>query len=94
MRTTEEIVRGLECFRTKQKPCDGCPFNPLGGMEWPYGCGRGEAEIAEAAQEALRGAKAVRPTWRRGCASCGECGRRVIDGYRYCPLCGRKVEWP
>ena len=48
-----EIIEGLECLMTKQKPCAGCTFNPRPGMMWPYGCGKGERDIVKAAQERL-----------------------------------------
>ncbi len=50
----QQIIEALDCFTTKQHKCDGCPFNPHPGREWPYGCVRGQNEIVAAAQEALR----------------------------------------
>ena len=48
-----QIIEGLECLVTKQHKCEGCPFNPHPGMDWPYGCGRGQGDAVRAAKEAL-----------------------------------------
>lgn len=50
----QRLIDGLECFKTKNHPCRGCWFNPHPGMDWPYGCIRGQYDIVEAAQAALR----------------------------------------
>lgn len=50
----EKIIEALECLTTKQHKCVGCPFNPHPGMDWPYGCGRGQAEVVREAKERLR----------------------------------------
>lgn len=48
-----QIIEGLECLVTKQHKCEGCPFNPHPGMDWPYGCGKGQAVMVKAARKAL-----------------------------------------
>lgn len=48
------VAGALKCFQTKQKPCRGCDYNPRPGTLWPYGCGRGEYDIAEDAKRLLR----------------------------------------
>ena len=52
--TLEEIIEGLNCFKTCQHKCLDCPFNPRPGMLWPYGCIKGQIDIATEAQERLR----------------------------------------
>lgn len=52
--TLEEIIEGLNCFKTCQHKCLDCPFNPHPGMPWPYGCIKGQNDIATEAQERLR----------------------------------------
>ena len=54
MADVSDVIAALECFETKHKPCARCPFNPAPGMQWAYGCQRGERDIAEAARELLR----------------------------------------
>ena len=41
----------------------------------------------------LKGQEPVKPTWRRGLAFCGSCGRQFCHGFKYCPDCGRPVKW-
>lgn len=50
----EEIIEALNCFKTRQPKCGDCKFNPAPGQNWPYGCIRGQGEIAEAVQTILR----------------------------------------
>ena len=50
----QQIIDGLGCFMTHQRPCQDCPFNPHPGMVWVYGCMKGQSDIVEAAREALR----------------------------------------
>lgn len=50
----QQIIEGLNCFKTNQHPCATCPWNPNPGMAWPYGCIKGQSDIIEAAQEQLR----------------------------------------
>ena len=47
MADVSDVIAALECFETKHKPCARCPFNPAPGMQWAYGCQRGERDIAE-----------------------------------------------
>lgn len=54
----EKIIEGLECLTTKQHKCEGCPFNPVPGRAWPYGCGKGQANVVQAAKNVIR---AMRP---------------------------------
>ena len=49
----QQIIEGLECLVTKQHRCGACPFNPHPGMDWPYGCGKGQGDVARAARKAL-----------------------------------------
>ena len=49
----QQIIEALECFTTNQHSCMKCPFNPHPGMEWIYGCIKGQNDIVEAAQKAL-----------------------------------------
>ena len=53
MPTIQETIEGLECLVTNQHRCAGCPFNPRPGMEWVYGCGKGQKDIVDAAKERL-----------------------------------------
>ena len=48
-----QIIEGLECLVTKQHKCEGCPFNPHPGMDWPYGCGRGQGDAVKAAKRTI-----------------------------------------
>ena len=50
----QKIIDGLACLTTHQHPCRDCPWNPHPGMDWVYGCIKGQGDIVEAAQEALR----------------------------------------
>jgi len=50
----QQIIEGLNCFKTNQHPCAACPWNPHPGMAWPYGCIKGQGDIIDAAREALR----------------------------------------
>ena len=54
MKALQEVIDAIGCFETKQKPCAGCPFNPVPGTQWAYGCQKGERDIVEAARSALR----------------------------------------
>lgn len=49
----QQIIEGLNCFKTNQHPCAACPWNPHPGMAWPYGCIKGQIDVIEAAQEQL-----------------------------------------
>lgn len=53
--SVEEIIEALNCFKTRQPKCGDCKFNPVSGHNWPYGCIRGQGEIADEAQKILRG---------------------------------------
>ena len=53
--SVEEIIEALNCFKTRQPKCGECKFNPVSGHNWPYGCIRGQGEIAEEAQKILMG---------------------------------------
>lgn len=50
----QQIIDGLNCFTTHQHKCLECPFNPHPGLDWPYGCIKGQGDIVEAARKALR----------------------------------------
>ena len=50
----QQIIEWLGCLTTHQHRCRGCPFNPYPGREWIYGCIKGQADIVEAARDALR----------------------------------------
>ena len=50
----QQIIEGLNCFKTNQHPCATCPWNPHPGMAWPYGCIKGQSDVIEAAQELLK----------------------------------------
>jgi len=50
----QQIIEGLNCFKSHQHKCAECPWNPRPGMLYPYGCIKGQIDIAEAAQELLR----------------------------------------
>lgn len=54
MPEVQQIIDGLGCLTTHKHKCHGCPFNPHPGMEWVYGCIKGQNDIIEAAREALR----------------------------------------
>ena len=51
--TLSQIFQGLDCLVSKQHHCAGCPFNPHPGMEWPYGCIKGQTDIVEEVKEAF-----------------------------------------
>lgn len=60
----------------------------------------GVYEGIEIAQEAILSAKmlatadqTVKPCWRQGKPSCGACGLPISKGQRFCPNCGKKVNW-
>lgn len=53
-RTIDEVINALDCFKTRQPKCDECVFNPTPGHIWPYGCIRGQGDIADEAQRILR----------------------------------------
>ena len=52
--TLEETIKGLNCFKSFQHQCQDCAFNPRPGMAWPYGCIKGQTDIATEAQERLK----------------------------------------
>ena len=47
MITEKDVLVALKCLGSDQKPCKECVFNPKGDVEWPYGCVRGERDMAE-----------------------------------------------
>ena len=49
----QDIIDGLNCLVTKQHRCLECPFNPHPGMDWPYGCVRGQQDAVKAAKDVL-----------------------------------------
>lgn len=51
----QQIIEGLECLVTKQHRCEGCPFNPVPGRTWSYGCGKGQGDVVRAARKMLEG---------------------------------------
>ena len=94
------IIEGLECLTTKQHKCEGCPFNPVPGRTWPYGCGKGQGVMVKAAKahlELLRpmAPKLVREGWNREHNNyrCPVCGADIYHGQGYCEDCGREMEW-
>ena len=48
------LIKSLDCLTTKVHHCEGCIFNPHKGMEWPYGCDRGQIEMVRLVQTMLR----------------------------------------
>ena len=54
MSEVQQIIDSLRCFTTHMHPCQDCPFNPRPGMVWVYGCIKGQHDIVEAAQKALK----------------------------------------
>lgn len=54
MPEVQQIIEWLGCLTTQQHKCDGCPFNPHPGMNWVYGCMKGQNDMVEAARKALR----------------------------------------
>ena len=55
----QQIIDGLNCFKSHQHKCADCSWNPHPGTAWPYGCIKGQIDIAEAAQELLMGKKSA-----------------------------------
>lgn len=51
--TIHEILVALDCLPAKQHKCAECPFNPHPGMEWPYGCTKGQHDIVREIKMAL-----------------------------------------
>ena len=47
MITEKDVLNALKCLGNYQKPCRECVFNPKPDVEWPYGCVRGEKDMAE-----------------------------------------------
>ena len=47
MITEKDLLIALECPGSFKKPCRQCVFNPKPDVEWPYGCVRGERDMAE-----------------------------------------------
>ena len=47
MITDKDLLTALGCLGNYQKPCRRCVFNPKPEVEWPYGCVRGERDMAE-----------------------------------------------
>jgi len=54
MPTIKELIDALPCLTSYQHKCLGCAFNPHPGMEWVYGCRKGQNDMIAAAREALR----------------------------------------
>ena len=54
MQNIRAIIEGLNCFTTYQHKCTGCPYNPTPGRQWVYGCIKGQNDIIQAAQDALK----------------------------------------
>jgi len=65
------IIEGLECLTTKQHKCEGCPFNPVPGRAWPYGCGKGQTVMVKAAKEWLKQLEPMAPILVRERAGTG-----------------------
>ena len=96
----EKIIEGLECLTTKQHKCAGCPFNPHPGMDWPYGCGRGQVVAVRAAQAWLKELVPVAPIlvregWNKEHNNyrCPVCGADIYHGQGYCEDCGKGMKW-
>lgn len=49
MHSAQEIIAGLDCLTTYQHRCNGCPFNPVPGRVWVYGCIKGQRDAVEEA---------------------------------------------
>ena len=63
MHSTSEILKGLDCLADVQHKCQECPFNPHPGMDWPYGCIKGQSEIVREAKETIV-KQTTRGDWR------------------------------
>lgn len=52
--TTENIEEWLSCLVSNQHTkCPSCPFNPVPGVLWIYGCGKGQEDLVKAVRERL-----------------------------------------
>ena len=54
MSDANEVIQALGCLVTKQPKCVKCSYNPIAGLDWPYGCIAGQVRIVEDARELLR----------------------------------------
>lgn len=61
--TIDQIFKGLDCLTSKQHRCADCPFNPHPGMEWPYGCAKGQNDIVSEVKEAFTHTAAAFHWW-------------------------------
>ena len=54
MITIKDLIDSLQCVGNNQKPCGNCVFNPKQDIEWPYGCVKGERDMAVKIAEVLK----------------------------------------
>lgn len=102
--TREDVVKGLECCVGYENDNFqfSCIYDGDVNPDCPYGGTGGNGvscmtKLMRDALDLLRGEASeqepVKPTWIRGRAFCGRCGRQFGYGYKYCPDCGRAVRW-
>ena len=95
----EMVIKGLECRARfgQDGSCNGCAyFHPFSDDPDAGWCD--SAELWEDALALLKEQEAVEPihpeTVDEPWFKCGACGQWVDNSqFRYCPWCGRKVNW-
>lgn len=98
-----DVVRAWECcIDTENGQCaEDCPMKDAEWKDGGIAACRDFAEdhvevqlaLVQRTVELLKAQEPVGPTWRRGLAFCGKCGRQFGRGFKYCPDCGRAVKW-
>ena len=95
----ERVIAALPCLAAVLHDCLKCPYNPHPGMNWPYGCIKGQGDIVQDAIELIRQQGQRRrgywirvpdypgdednPAW-----DCSECAAMCAKQHDYCPACG------
>ena len=76
------------CFAT----CNGCPYiDEERGLDRCFELYEDAAQLLEKWKESIKPV-VPRLNYRAGLANCGECGHYLLDGFQYCPECGKKVK--
>lgn len=88
MADRDKVIKGLNCC-TKDVLCDSCPYTCKNNI-WPVPL---MLDVLELLGEAVKPKRYEETRYNGELVACGDCMHELEMKPRYCPYCGKKVQW-
>ena len=94
----EKVIKGLECCLTFDSPCGDCPYYSYEDIQ-ELDCERNLRHDALALLKEQESVEPKKTAYQRVDHTiayryrCGTCDMSIFPSYKYCPFCGRSVNW-